>query len=336
MSDATRVEPAGRPAGEAPDPLRRPRACQPAARLRVALRVRDDGAARGRGRLRLHRPGTGRLDGADRRAGGAADQERPLAGRLTAAGTSPRSRLLAGVWQARREAAAATPTCPSSRLRWRSSPTSASGRVARVRASADDRLRAPDDGAVPGVPDGGRLDHGRVPEAGACGSGSATRSAGRSCRTTSASPIRRARPEPRRARAHARRCSPSDRDDGEWLEQLAAHGVPSGPVNDVAVGARPVTQAESTAATWSTTSIRRSGWSAARRRRSGCRRGRRRRGEGRCSVSTRARSARGVRLQRGAAAWARGGRGVRGQPLCSQPCRSRRRSAPRQSARSFA
>ena len=45
--------------------------------------------------------------------------------------------------------------------------------------------------------------------------------------------LRRARPQPGRARSSARRRPLAGARTAEWLEQLAAHGVPSGPVNDV-------------------------------------------------------------------------------------------------------
>ena len=108
------------------------------------------------------------------------------------------------------------------------------GRVARLRAAPDGRLGAPDDGAVPGVPDGGRLDHGRVPEAAPVGA------ILRRDRPAGAGRATRASPTSPRATGTATCSCPLLADvlrsgrTAEWLEQLGAHGVPCGPVNDVA------------------------------------------------------------------------------------------------------
>ena len=164
-----RLEPARRPAGEAPDPVRRPRARQPADRLRLALGLRDDRPTGGRGRLRLHRAGDCRLDAAHRRPRPAAHEERALARRLLR-----RLRRRARDPRGRLAGAARRPRLRRRPLAVRDGARAAHvhrrlGRVARVRAASPGRLGASDDGAVPGVPDGGRLDHGRLPEAAALG-----------------------------------------------------------------------------------------------------------------------------------------------------------------------
>ena len=74
-------QPARRRAREAAHPLRRPRERQPGHRVLLALGVRHDRAARGRGRLRLHPAGLRGLDVAHRRARRPAGQDRPLARR---------------------------------------------------------------------------------------------------------------------------------------------------------------------------------------------------------------------------------------------------------------
>ena len=61
-------QPARRRAREAAHPLRRPRERQSGHRVLLAHGLRHDGAARGRGRLRLHPAGLRGLDVADRRA----------------------------------------------------------------------------------------------------------------------------------------------------------------------------------------------------------------------------------------------------------------------------
>jgi hypothetical protein len=74
-------EPARRPAGEAAPHVRRPEGRQSAHRLLLPLGVRHDRPAGRRRRLRLHDAGPRRLDGPDRRAGRAADEERVVARR---------------------------------------------------------------------------------------------------------------------------------------------------------------------------------------------------------------------------------------------------------------
>ena len=96
------LEPARRPARQARAALRGPRARQPADRLRLAVRLRDDRLAGGRGRLRHDDPGPERVDGGHRRPGRPADEERALAGRLRR-GYVAAIGLLSGVWQARRD-----------------------------------------------------------------------------------------------------------------------------------------------------------------------------------------------------------------------------------------
>ncbi len=103
----------------------------------------------------------------------------------------------------------------------------------RLRRAPDEGLRAPVARALPGLRDGGRLDHGRLRQGEVLAARSARRRGGRS------SPPTRATPPSRTATATATscsrcsaRCSAGVRRS-EWLRVLGAAGVPVGPVNDL-------------------------------------------------------------------------------------------------------
>ena len=145
-------------------PLRRPEAREPADRLLLALRVRDDRAAGRRGRLRLHDAGARRLDEPDGRPRRAADEERPLArrplGRIRVG-----DRGAGGLWRARRDGVGCD--CDISLLETALHELVLRrhvGRVARLRAAARRQLGASVDRPVPELRDRGRLDRRRLPE----------------------------------------------------------------------------------------------------------------------------------------------------------------------------
>ena len=159
------LEPARRPARAARPDLRAARAREPADRLLLALRLRDDRAARRGRRLRLHDARARRLDVADRRPRRPAHQERAVArrplGRLRLGDRRPGGRL------------ARAPRRRRLRLRRLALRDGAArallrrhvGGVARLRAAAAAELCPPVDRAVPELRDGRRLDRRRLPEA---------------------------------------------------------------------------------------------------------------------------------------------------------------------------
>ena len=217
--------------------LRRTSATQPADRLLLAVGLRHDRAARGGGRLRLHDAGARRLDEPHRRARRPADEERALARR-------PLRRLRRGDRASSRASGARAATasgcdCDISLFETALAELMYVGTWAATRglraARARRELRAPVDRPVPDLRDRRRLDRRRVRQGEVLAARSATRSAARTCADDPA--LRRLRRPRRRtatscSRSSTRR-SPSATTDA-WLEALAAAGVPSGPVNDVA------------------------------------------------------------------------------------------------------
>ena len=225
------LEPARRPAGEAADHLRAPARAQPADRLLLAVRVRHDRAAARRAGLRLRAAGAGGLDEPDRRAGRAAGEVRALAGRLQrrlrqragAAGRrlarAPRRRRLRLRHVAVRDRALAAD------LRGHV------GGVARARRRAPRGVRAPVDRPVPGLPDRGRLDHGRGRQAEVLAR--AVRGAGAGAgRRPALRGLRGALRAPRAAAVAAAAADRGAADGGGDRAALGA-GVPCGAVNDV-------------------------------------------------------------------------------------------------------
>ncbi|CAA9539354.1 MAG: CAIB/BAIF family protein, partial [uncultured Thermoleophilia bacterium] len=154
------LEPARRPAGPPGAALRRPRSRQPACRVRLPDRLRDDRPESRRGGVRLRRPGLRRLDDDDGGARRAADPHGPLAGGPVG---RVRGRDGAPVGPARRRA-----DRPGRRLRRGAARHGAGPRdlrrdlapVARLAPGAHPQLGAPVDGAVPELRDRGRLDRG--------------------------------------------------------------------------------------------------------------------------------------------------------------------------------
>ena len=262
------LEPARRPAARSSgSPTSDLEARQPADRLLLALGLRDDRAARGRGRLRLHDAGARRLDEPDRRPGRAADEERPLARRPLRRLRRRRSRCSRVSGARGATASAATATSRSSRPRCTSccyvgTWAASRGYVPPRRA----QLGPPLDRAVPELRDGRRLDRRRVPEAEVLGAAVRGDRPARAGRPTSASPTSPA------ATATATSCcrsstrrSPSGRAT-EWLDVLAGAGVPVARRSTTS-RRRSTTRRSRRAAASSRTSTRGSGRSARSRRR---------------------------------------------------------------------